>query len=90
MQFKECPYAERGYRAHIRDMLNDFEQKYHGTKQGVIQSFLALLPTLKKKELEETVFKNKSILLCQKCSEPANQNICQACKIKKELEHKDN
>ena len=27
-------------------MLNDFEHKYKGTKQGIVNSFLAMLPLL--------------------------------------------
>jgi len=62
-------------------MLNDFESKYKGTKQGVIKSFLALMPLLKEKGLEQ----KEGIKVCQKCSEPANQDVCQACKLLEEL-----
>lgn len=81
VQFIECPYAEEGYRAHIRDMLNDFENRYKGTKQSIINSFLAIAPVLKEKEINN----NNSLLLCLKCKEPANQEICHACKIKESL-----
>ncbi len=77
VRFEECPYSREGYRSQIRDMLNDFENKYKGTKQGIIQSFLAILPLLKEKKLER-----KSVNLCKNCQEPANQEICNACKIK--------
>jgi len=76
VKFTECPYAQEGYRAQIRDMLNDFEQKYKGTKQGIINSFLDLLPLLKEKENE-----TGEISICEKCQEPANQTVCNACKI---------
>ncbi len=77
--FQECPYAEEGYRAHIRDLLNDFEQKYSGTKQGIINSFLDLLPLLK------TAASRAPINSCTVCHEPANQKVCNACKILGEL-----
>mgnify|MGYP001598019873 CR=1 FL=1 len=78
VNFKECPYAEEGYRIQIRDMLNEFESKYKGTKQGIIQSFLALLPLLKEKAIQEL---SAPIKVCIKCQEPANQEICNACKL---------
>jgi len=77
--FQECPYAEEGYRAHIRDMLNEFEQKYPGTKQGIINSFLDILPLLK------TAASREPISSCTVCHEPANQKVCNACKILGEL-----
>ena len=82
VNFTECPNAQEGYRIQIRDMLNDFERKYPGTKQGIINSFLAILPLLKDRAIEE---ENKSIKQCQECGEPANQLICNACKIVGEL-----
>lgn len=83
VSFNECPYAQEGYRNKIRDMLNDFENQYHGTKQGLIKSYLALLPILKesaRKEIKEPI-KN-----CSRCHEPANQDVCGACKILEALE----
>src|SRR3989344_1945301 len=82
VNFAECPNAQEGYRIQIRDVLNDFEQKYPGTKQGIINSFLEILPLLKNRAIEE---ENKSIKQCQECGEPATQTICNACKIAEEL-----
>lgn len=79
VHFAECPYAEEGYRAHIRDMLNEFESQYKGTKQGIINSFLFLSPLVREREKREN---HEAIMLCQKCGEPGNQEVCQACKIK--------
>lgn len=77
VQFVECPYARQGFRAKVQEMLNGFEAEYPGTKHGVVQSFLALLPTLKAEEK-----KNNSIPQpCGRCGEPANGAVCNACKI---------
>ncbi|MFH0701902.1 MAG: TIGR00269 family protein [Candidatus Woesearchaeota archaeon] len=82
VRFVECPYAEEGYRAKIRDMLNEFESKYKGTKQGIIGSFLEILPLIKEKEIKN----NKNHLKqCRICGEPANRDICHACKIVERL-----
>ena len=82
VNFAECPNAQEGYRIQIRDMLNDFEQKYPGTKQGIINSFLEILPLLKNKAAEK---ENGKLKQCQECGEPATKNICNACKIAEEL-----
>src|SRR3989338_5455286 len=84
IEFTECPYAREGYRAKVQEMLNDFEQQYAGTKQGIVNSFLAILPLLKEKELPG---QKNSIQLCQECREPAQGEICNACKIQRVLEH---
>lgn len=79
VHFAECPYSSAGYRYHIQTMLNDFENQYAGTKQGIINSFLDLLPQLKK--AEPTV----QIKVCKRCQELANQDVCNACKLKEAI-----
>jgi uncharacterized protein (TIGR00269 family) len=81
VSFNECPYAEQGYRSKIRDMLNDMESKYKGTKQGLINSFIDLLPLIKEKAKENY----EKIRECRKCGEPANQEVCNACLLLEEL-----
>ena len=73
VDFAECPYSTSGYRHHIQEMLNEFEQKYKGTKQGIINSFLALLPLLEQQDKGQMVGK------CKNCGEPANKETCNAC-----------
>ncbi|MBI2668777.1 TIGR00269 family protein [Candidatus Woesearchaeota archaeon] len=81
VEFAECPYANEGFRAQIRDMLNDFEAKYKGTKQGIINSFLAMLPLLK----EQARKQDTQVNICAECGEPAQGRICHACQIRKVL-----
>ncbi len=78
IQFAECPYSKEGFRHQVQEMLNDFEQKYPGTKQGIINSFMALLPLIQEKEKGRT----QEMKVCQQCGEAANQNVCNACKMK--------
>lgn len=78
VQFAECPYSHTGYRHDIQEMLNEFEQKYKGTKQGIINSFLAMLPLLREEERKQP----EEIKPCQECGEAANQEVCNACKMK--------
>ena len=83
IEFSECPYAREGFRAHIQDMLNDFEQKYKGTKQGIVQSFLAIMPLLK----EQARQKPEEINQCRQCGEPAHGVICNTCQMKEVLNY---
>ena len=71
--FTECPNAVQSYRAQVRDMLNDMEQKFPGTKYSIVNSFLHTLPLLKEN------FKNESVKICVKCSEPSANDVCNAC-----------
>lgn len=77
-----CLYSQEGYRSQVKKMLNDFEKKYPGTKQGIIKSFLDVLPLIKERTKK---IENYEIKICQECGEPANQEICNACKLKAKL-----
>ena len=71
--FNECPNAVQSFRAQVRDMLNDMEHKFPGTKYSIINSFLQILPMLKQQ------FKGGIIKICSVCSEPSANEICNAC-----------
>ncbi len=83
-EFVECPNVSQSFRAQVRDMLNDLEQKFSGTKYSIVNSFLQTLPLLKQK------FKNETIKICAKCNEPSANDVCNACvylaKLKKSVE----
>ena len=71
--FAECPNVPQSFRAQVRDILNDFEQKFSGTKYSIVNSFLQTLPLLKQK------FKHEIIKVCARCNEPSANDICNAC-----------
>ena len=83
VQYTECPYSREGYRHQVQEMLNDFEHKYKGTKQGVVNSFLAILPLLQEKEKGLVT----EIEKCQSCGEAANLDVCNACKMKEVIKN---
>ena len=83
LDFCDCLYSGEGYRSQVKRMLNEFEEKYHGTKQGIIKSYLDLLPLLKQKLIKENY--RGEIKICAKCREPANKEVCNACKLVEEL-----
>jgi len=73
--FNECPYAHLNYRSKLRDLINNMEEVYSGSKNGIVKSFLEILPELKKKYTSE----NKGINDCEICGEPTSKNKCQTC-----------
>jgi uncharacterized protein (TIGR00269 family) len=73
-KFIECPNVGKSYRAEVRDMLNDFENKFPGTKYAIVNSFLQSLPALKER------FKDESLGICPECGEPSAKGTCNACK----------
>ena len=85
VEYTECPNVVQSYRAEIRDSLNKLEEKYPGTKHGIVKSFLDMLPLLKKRELAKPESK-RTAQKCQICSEPSNNKECNACKLKTILE----
>ena len=74
-KFSECPNVAKSYRAQVRDMLNDFEQKFPGTKYSIVNSFLHTLPNLKQR------FKGEAVNYCTNCGEAASKDKCNACKF---------
>ena len=79
-EFNECSNITKSYRAQIRDMLNDLEAKFSGTKYAIVNSFLQILPDLKER------FKEAQVNYCKECNEPASKDKCNACKYVEKLE----
>ncbi len=80
-EFNECSHSSEAYRGSVRDMLNEFEAKYPGTKHSVINSFLQILPQLKDKFKKE----DYEIKSCNICGEPCSQDTCKTCQYVKEV-----
>ncbi|MEK6907328.1 MAG: TIGR00269 family protein [Nanoarchaeota archaeon] len=83
-EFNECPHSLDSYRGDIRDMLNNFEAKYPGTKNAVVTGFLNILPMLR-----ENYKSNIPLKSCKNCGEPSSNEICQTCKIVEILKNKN-
>lgn len=75
VRFKECPHSFDSFRSHVRDTLNDIEQRLPGTKRAIVEHFLSLLPHFKK-IYEDT----PPPIRCVQCGSPAMNERCQACK----------
>jgi len=71
----ECPYYRNSLRNTVSEHLNALEHKYAGTKNGLINAFLDVLPELRKK------YQHKQIGTCLSCQEPAAKELCKACEL---------
>ncbi len=78
VQYRRCPCSVDAYRAKVRAMLKEFEEKYPGTLNGIINSFLEIIPYLRQKQKGE-------VGLCERCGEPSMQKLCKACEIIEKL-----
>ena len=78
-EFNECPYNKESYRNQVREMLNNFEELYPGTKHSIVSSFLEMLPALQKQG------KKGKIKKCSSCGEPSSQEQCQKCQVLEQL-----
>ena len=71
-----CPYAHLSYRDDVRALVDEFESKHAGTKNSIVNSFLEILPLLKKHYKS-----SKEINLCSNCGEPCIGDVCKACEV---------
>jgi len=83
IKYTNCPYAPEAFRNNVRDLLNKLEEKHPGSKHGLIQSFLEILPLLKSNYISD-----KKIKLCSQCQEPSSKETCQSCETLKLLKQK--
>jgi uncharacterized protein (TIGR00269 family) len=85
--FTECPNIGQSFRMIIRDELNSIEHSLPGAKNGIINSFNEILPTLKEyygKQKSKRIFN-----YCIKCGDACSQEVCNACRLEEELNVSD-
>lgn len=80
VDFSECPYASESFRWSVRDIINDLEEKYPGTKQNIVKTFDKIRPLLIKEEKIK-----KPLNKCKICGEPTSKEICKACLLKQKI-----
>ena len=76
--FGECPYAEQSFRWDVRNILNDLETKYPGTKYSVLRTFDRIKPALVATTKTST---SAGIGTCKLCGEPASKDVCKVCEL---------
>lgn len=81
INYESCPCRVDAYRKSVLDMLNDFDKKYKGTKYGIVNSYLELMPILKQ------AYKKGTVKICRSCGEPAAKDECNTCNILKKIKN---
>jgi uncharacterized protein (TIGR00269 family) len=76
---RECPYASLSLRADVRDMMNDLESLFPGTKQSTLRGFEKIA------EIDLGKCANIDLASCGICGEPCVNEICKACELCKRL-----
>ncbi len=84
VDFAECPNINMSFRAVVRDEINAIENKLPGAKNGIVNSFLEILPTLK--EHYRSQKKKRSFNYCKRCGDACSGEICNACRLEEELQ----
>jgi uncharacterized protein (TIGR00269 family) len=80
LEFVECPNINLSFRMNVRDQLNTIESKFPGAKNGIVNAFMEIMPTLKEKYSGK-----KNYGYCKECGDPASGDICNACVLEKEI-----
>jgi uncharacterized protein (TIGR00269 family) len=76
VNYDPCPCRGNSYRNNIRKLLDKYEKVNVNVKKNIIDSFLKMMPFLKKK------FKvSEKPNFCANCKEPSRQEICMTCQI---------
>ena len=83
IDFQECPYARHAFRAHIREQLNETEERYAGTKFKIVNSFLAMQKLLRKGISDNEILEIK---YCKNCKEPTANEMCVFCGMIEDLQ----
>ena len=73
--YDRCPYRKDSYRDFIHRKLEEIEAEHKGSKTGLIQNFLDVLPLLREK------YSGKKIPECSRCGEPSKGRVCKSCQL---------
>lgn len=82
IKYDSCPYSKESFRDEISEMINQFEDKHKGVKQGIVNFFLNIKKDLEKKYVKENI---GTTINCNVCGEPSKQKICNSCKMVEKL-----
>ncbi len=74
--YGRCPCSSHAYRNTVRDLLNDYAEKFPGTKKNIIDNFLN-----NQKKIKAFYSSNEKMSYCSRCREPSMGNICNVCRI---------
>ena len=73
MEKDPCPYSNNAFRKEIRSILNRIELNHPGTKYSLLKGVEFISNYIK--------YENLTMNQCEKCGEPCNGSVCQACQF---------
>jgi len=74
-----CPYADRAQRGRFRTVVEQLEAASPGTRHAIVSTYDELRPLLVEK------FVTASPRSCDRCGEPASDELCKACELSERL-----
>ncbi len=83
VNFAECPNIDLSFRMTVRDEINTIENKLPGAKNGIVNSFLEILPLLK--DYYRHKKQKRTFNYCTICNDACSGTTCNACKLEEEL-----
>jgi uncharacterized protein (TIGR00269 family) len=75
-----CPYSWTAKRNEYREMLNNFDDRFPGTKYSLIRFYENLKDNIKPTEIKNPKIMN-ALHECKNCGEPTEKEICKACEM---------
>ncbi|MEM1596319.1 MAG: TIGR00269 family protein [Desulfurococcaceae archaeon] len=78
--FNQCPYVKYNIRFTIRKLINELEDKYPGSKYGLLRSLLNIINVQSKFKIYEKKYKT-----CLLCGNPSSHSVCKACLFRAKL-----
>lgn len=79
VKMAECPYASLSLRSDVRDMLNNLEMNFPGTKQSCMKGFDRI------SELLAMRYPPMELSSCSLCGDPCVGDLCKACQLLNKL-----
>lgn len=76
VKYGRCPCSSDAYRNSVRNLLNEYEEKFPDTKKNIVNWYLKRLPKIK-----NYFFTEEKLNYCKICGEPSKNEVCMACMI---------
>ncbi len=83
-----CPYSWTAKRNEYREMLNNFENRFPGTKFSILRFYESIKKIMKPNSKERKVLQ-KQLTECSLCGEPTEKKFCKTCELLKKLKLED-
>ena len=80
VHFASCPYAQQSFRGEVSDVINKLSESHPTIKYSTLRGYDKI-----KNALKDDFKKDYAHGRCEKCGEPAANNLCKACSFIEEL-----